>query len=84
MDAEDLNILNIIRTGSMWTKTSSYWAGKPEDQMCVLCNKEKETPEHVLWVCECLKDKRVEHDKEIAALDPAKLPQAIKFGIAPQ
>ena len=34
MKEEDLLMLNVVRTGSTWTKTSAYWAGQVDDQMC--------------------------------------------------
>ena len=51
--------------------------------MCDICGKEKETPEHVIWTCPCLEEKRKEHDKDLATLDPEFLPAALKIGVAP-
>ena len=52
LNAEDLSILHVIRTGSTWTKDTAFWTGEATDQICSLCRKEKETPEHILWLCE--------------------------------
>ena len=82
VDAQDLATLNIIRTGSTWTQTASFWTGKVSDQFCTLCGEEKETPDQLLWKCECLEEQRKIHDKELAALDPDELPASMRIGIA--
>ena len=48
MDQKDLTLLNVIRTGSMWTQSTTSWTGKVDDTLCELCGLFKETPEHVL------------------------------------
>ena len=58
MEASDLNLLNIIRTVSTWTKEATFWTGRKEENVCALCGKEVETPEHMLWKCECLEEAR--------------------------
>ena len=60
LTAEELNTLNVVRTGSTWTKRVTSWTGKAEDSMCTLCGLEKETTEHLLWDCVCASQKKEE------------------------
>ena len=57
LTADELNTLNVVRTGSTWTKNVTFWTGKAEDNMCTLCGQEKETVERLLWECVCLAEK---------------------------
>ena len=76
-------VLNIIRTGSTWTSSSSFWAGRKDTNLCRLCGEEKETVEHILWYCKCLKEARLNADKQLAECNPDIFPTAAKHGIAP-
>ena len=67
----------------MWTQETTDWTGKIEDFMCEFCGLTKETPEHVIWVCPCFEEKRREHDRDLADLNPDVLPAALKVGVAP-
>ena len=48
---DDLMMLNLVRTGSLWTKNTTYWTGKVDDMTCSVCNDEEETAEHIIWRC---------------------------------
>ena len=47
MSAEDRLKLDIVRTGSTWTRTASYWAGQVDDKVCQLCLEDDEDANHV-------------------------------------
>ena len=47
MDEQETATLNILRTGSAWTKTASSWAGKSDDKRCDLCGDEEDSPDHM-------------------------------------
>ena len=68
-DDEDKMTLNIMRTGSTWTRVATFLTGKTDDRMCQLCLQEEETADHV-WRCRCLKEKAKELDKELVEIDP--------------
>ena len=76
INKQDLTLLNIVRTGSMWTQNTTYWTGKVEDVMCELCGMFKQTPDHVLWRCLGLQEQREKPDKDLASIDPDLLPPA--------
>ena len=69
IDNEDLMQLNLVRTGSLWTKSSSYWTGRDEEKMCSVCMEEEETSEHIIWRCRPLQNKRKEADSILASID---------------
>ena len=83
MTDHDKMLLNITRTGSQWTKNTAYWAGHDETQMCRLCNKSKETAEHINWHCEVLNAARIKADKGLATCNKAHMHTAVLHGIAP-
>ena len=82
MDYEDRMILDITRTGAAWTRTAAFWAGQADDKTCQLCGEEEEHSWHS-WTCKALKEERNEADKDLANIDPEKLPMPIRHGIAP-
>ena len=47
-------MLNLVMTGSLWTKNTTYWTGKVGDMTCSVCNEEEETAEHSIWICKPL------------------------------
>ena len=82
MDNEDRIILDITRTGVAWTRTAAYWAGQVDEKRCQLCDAEDERSWR-FWTCSKLKAAREEVDRDIADLDPKKLPMPVRHGIAP-
>ena len=57
IDNEDLMQLNLVRTGSLWTKSTAYWTGRDEAKTCCICMEEDETAEHIIWRCKPLERK---------------------------
>ena len=82
LDDEDRMILDITRTGAAWTRTAAFWAGQADEKTCQLCGEEEEHSWH-FWTCKALKEERNEADKDLANIDPEKLPLPIRHGIAP-
>ena len=79
---EDKLTLNIMRTGSTWTRVATFWTGKSDDETCQLCKEEEESADH-LWRCRCLKEKAKELDKDLAEIDPGTLTNSMLIGVAP-
>ena len=83
IDNEDLMQLNLVRTGSLWTKSTAYWTGRDEEKTCSICQEEAETAEHIIWRCKPLAKKRREADSILASIDCKLLPAPVRHGIAP-
>ena len=66
---EDLMQLNLVRTGSLWTKITAYWAGRDDEKTCSICQEEDETAEHIIWRCKPFTKKRKEADSILAGID---------------
>ena len=47
LQVQERTTLNIIRSGSAWSRTASYWAGKADDKNCTLCGHEEDSPDHL-------------------------------------
>ena len=73
--------LNIIRTGSAWTKAAAHAAGQADDSKCILCGDE-ETFDH-FWRCKTMEKHRFEADEQIAKIKVEELPPALRIGVAP-
>ena len=82
LDSEDLMMLDIVRTGSSWTKVAAYKTGNADDETCDLCGEHREEPDH-FWTCSALQEARMEADSLIAGIPPQALPIAVRHGIAP-
>ena len=82
MEPEDRIVLDVVRTGSAWTRATAFWAGQCDDQLCQICGDTKEESDH-FWFCKGLEVKRKDADDGLAKLDPRFLPIAIRHGIAP-
>ena len=82
IDNEGLMQLNLVRTGSLWTKSTAYWTGRDEAKTCCIC-MEDETAEHIIWRCKPLEKKRKEADSILAAINCKLLPAPVRHGIAP-
>ena len=68
--AEDAKLLlNIVRSGSMWIKSTGYWASHSDSKLCKLCGKEEETAEHSNWKCDFLCEARKNADAILAKID---------------
>ena len=81
-DDGDKLTFNIMRTGSTWTRVATFWTGKTDDRPCQLCLEEEDTADHV-WKCRRLKEKARGLDKELAEIDPDKLTNSMRIGVAP-
>ena len=79
---EDLMQLNLVRTGSLWTKSTAYWTGRDDEKTCSICQEEAETAEHIIWRCKPLAKKRKEADSILAGIDCKLLPAPVRHGIA--
>ena len=82
LDEDDLMILDIVRTGSSWTKIAAYKTGKAEDELCELCGEQREESDH-FWTCPALHEERMKADPIIAGIPPEAFPIAVRHGIAP-
>ena len=80
---DDLMMLNLVRTGSLWAKSTAYWTGKVDELTCSVCNEEEETAEHIIWRCKPLDERRKEVDSILAGINCDHLPVPIRHGIAP-
>lgn len=72
----------MVQTGSAWCNALLFKTGEVASEACTACGG-KHTLEHIIWRCTKHREFRRGLDPEIAALDPDKLPAALKFGIAP-
>ena len=82
MDPQDRIILDLTRTGAMWTRTAAYWAGQVDDRMCQLCHQADETSDH-FWKCKALKDARKEVDEDLAKFNADAILALVRHGVAP-
>ena len=77
MSAEDRLKLDIVRTGSTWTRTAAYWAGQVDDKVCQLCLEDEEDANH-FWKCKSLKKARREADEELEEINPEIIPPSLR------
>ena len=83
INEDDLMMLNLVRTGSLWTKSTECWTGKVDELTCSVCNEEEETAEHIIWRCKPLGERRKEVDSMLIGINCDHLPVPIRHGIAP-
>ena len=84
LSPQDSNLLRVVQSGSMWTKSKLAHTGEVSNNTCECCTEgNKQTPEHVLWRCKAFEACRKCASPSISSIPVHALPKPLLFGIAP-